>query len=723
MGFRSVKVRVLAVALAVLASTLAVEPVSIAAPARKAIPPAPLSGPARRALAVPAAAHVNSVSLRPKGLMTPGSPMFDLVANALHLPGTSAYVGKEDAHRGGSNAPGREGEEQIVEDYSADSADVSIYAIDGIDQLAVATLAPSNYQDEQGQWRDIDTSLLQDPQSGDYSNAAGPDTVTFPAQLLSGSPETLTYAAGTLAMTPTGVHDGTQAVESDNMLTYPDAAPGIDLVRYATPDGYEDGLVLKSMPAEGAFTWDVQASGFTLSKASDGSISMNAPSGHPVGVIPLPEAMDSASSPATDTFSYQLTDLGESNYQLSVVYDQAWLVDPARVFPVDVDPAPHTSAQLISKDDTYVPSVQCQQENDGGHGHEQTMWIGGTNCNAYAFVKFDVTAGGHVQDPNDVVYGGFAAMYDLTSNQSGAINAYKIKGNSDNKWQEWGTPPPMVPQRVNNQGGSGYPSLDSKIPPVCGQVNTQPGVDKRWWIWPGDSTGSCQLNGFDAGALYAEAFANREKNNGVEFRNDHDNTGFQFDALQAGASVAPYLVLVYNTLPDALTSGQLGNQQDGACITNGAVSGTDHPKLCVNVMPVDHNGTSGDPTRVMFQISDGLAKPGDPNDPKNWDASHIVASSPWLDCPAYSGNTCSTYPSWMPTSGLLRDGQTYWWRAVSGDWCTQFDPGSTDDDGVCPNVDAAGYEVPRNASPAWSVLVSLPHYGSGLDPLQWTSCG
>lgn len=637
-------------------------------------PPAPLPLAQRR----PATSRVSrfaSAKVRPlRGLFGAGSPLRAALRRAVRghagARGSTGHRGQAGGARDGLTADEADG---LVEDYAHDSADVSVYEINGVDHILAVSQGPSNYRDDQGNWHDIDTSLVHDDVAGTYANAAGPVDVSFPEQLDASSPASLTLPGGTLEMTPVGLADGTTGQLSGGRLTYPDAAPGVDLTRYATADGFEELVVLKSPPEGDSFQWDVHADGLTLSLEPDGRVSI-ASDGQAAGEIPVAVATDSSDEPDAMSFPYQLTDEGGGDYRLSVSYDHAWLDDPAREYPVRIDPVPHETGHLGVSVDTFVPSAPTSNcDTTGAQSGNTVIQIAGGDCNSYGFVKFNLT--GQV-NADRVVYGGYAEMLRTASGASvGAINAYRITST-------WAS---------DIKRGDPLPSVDGTWV-VCGQD------EGGWWAWPGTSTGACSSNAIDMGFLYAPIIETLADDNGVEFRNIPADPVTFHEFWSSNSSHDPFLFLYYDTLPNPLTSSQLG------CTANGATVSTDNPLLCVTTMPTDRNSPA-DPTRVSFQVS---------TDPTFADDSKIVAESPWLDKTGTSPNY--VYPSWSPPSGLLRDGQQYWWRAVSGDWCVW---GTGDDPSICPNVDAAGNVQPRDASPARSLTVTLPHDGTDQRWAMW----
>ncbi len=103
--------------------------------------------------------------------------------------------------------------------------------------------------------------------------------------------------------------------------------------------------------------------------------------------------------------------------------------------------------------------------------------------------------------------------------------------------------------------------------------------------------------------------------------------------------------------------------------------------------PGDNNQ---DEVLVAFQISD--QNTGDPT--VDYAGTHKIYQSPYDDKISHS----------VP-AGVLRDGQTYWWRAVSLDVC------NSQTQAVCSLTDGAGTQRQPNGTTPRQVTVALRHFG------------
>jgi hypothetical protein len=160
-------------------------------------------------------------------------------------------------------------------------------------------------------------------------------------------------------------------------------------------------------------------------------------------------------------------------------------------------------------------------------------------------------------------------------------------------------------------------------------------------------------------------------NYGVALTSTNPKTFYSAD--NSLANTDPALYVTYNNLPNS-------PNLDGP--TGGYVSESEALTLSVDQIP---NDPDGDDVMVSFQISD---------DGTNWSGSHLVFQSPYDDAKSF------TVPA-----GVLLDGQTYHWRAVSLDVC------APQSGGMCSLTDGAGTNRDPNASNSRSFTVQLEHLG------------
>jgi RHS repeat-associated protein len=116
---------------------------------------------------------------------------------------------------------------------------------------------------------------------------------------------------------------------------------GTRLEYQATGAGVKETIVLAAAPqGDTAHVFDLAASpGLTPRPAAGGGLGFVDATGEVVFVVPAPFMVDSSGTPAgySDAVRFDLQDSGEG-WRLTMTADHDWLTDPARVYPVRIDP-------------------------------------------------------------------------------------------------------------------------------------------------------------------------------------------------------------------------------------------------------------------------------------------------------------------------------------------------------------------------------------------------
>ncbi|WP_191304184.1 LamG-like jellyroll fold domain-containing protein [Lentzea cavernae] len=197
---------------------------------------------------------------------------------------------------------------------------------------------PLNYRKADGTWAPIDPSLVAE--NGSWRNKADGVSVHLAGRADASSLVTIKLDdAHEFAYGFAGAR-GSAGQQAGATVTYPGVADHADLRIESVPGGAKEILVLHDRAA--ARTWDfpLRLKGLTA-KVVDGSVVLSDGSGRERLSIPPGFMTDSAPRredvvPAQSFgVKYEITDGGRT---LRVSLDSAWLDDPARVYPVLVDP-------------------------------------------------------------------------------------------------------------------------------------------------------------------------------------------------------------------------------------------------------------------------------------------------------------------------------------------------------------------------------------------------
>jgi RHS repeat-associated protein len=209
---------------------------------------------------------------------------------------------------------------------------------------------PVNYRSGDGTWQPVDPGIEAAGADG-WRNRADSVGLTFAP---SADAERIVrmklddqheFAYGLRgAAASAGVVDG-------STITYPDVLPGADLKLESRPGGVKEIVVLDGPDAPHSWTFPLRLKGLTA-KVVDGRVVLTDERGAERAVVPAGFMTDSAVDPRTgdpalsDGVKYSIVDDA-----LKVELDSAWLRDPARRYPVLVDPSVR---EEISNSSAYV---------------------------------------------------------------------------------------------------------------------------------------------------------------------------------------------------------------------------------------------------------------------------------------------------------------------------------------------------------------------------------
>lgn len=247
---------------------------------------------------------------------------------------------------------------------------------------------PVNFRDAGGQWRKIDARfavsdraayLLASGSVGyraDFKSALGVGAVRFEAG--QGPPFTLTPLDASSVTVTSGTSE----------LSYPDAWKDASLRYQLLPDGVKESIVLGGPAAPSSYVFALHSTDDARLKAVeqlDGSVAFYADGGGaPAFVLLAPIVNDSSTalgipdpakwpagappgstpanggvrpkvvaqniqlaSPVVGKASLGVQRQADGSFRVTVAVDQKWLSDPARVFPVVIDPTISTQADIL----------------------------------------------------------------------------------------------------------------------------------------------------------------------------------------------------------------------------------------------------------------------------------------------------------------------------------------------------------------------------------------
>jgi len=132
-----------------------------------------------------------------------------------------------------------------------------------------------------------------------------------------------------------------------DQATYQKVFKNTDLHYQVAPDGVKESIVLTKAPAsasDATYVWRMTAPGLTPKKDDFGDLEFRDGSGTVVFTMPIPRMWDSSgksgeSAPADANVPYDVVKVSQGVFELTLRPSLDWLQDPARVYPVNVDPS------------------------------------------------------------------------------------------------------------------------------------------------------------------------------------------------------------------------------------------------------------------------------------------------------------------------------------------------------------------------------------------------
>ncbi|HET9653906.1 MAG TPA: DNRLRE domain-containing protein [Kineosporiaceae bacterium] len=277
-----------------------------------------------------------------------------------------------------------------------------------------ARVVPFRYKDGQGAWRDLDLTMAQaadgsvkprqrerEMRLSGASAAAESDAVTMDE----GSGRSMVLGWSGKLPKPTTSGEETR---------YAEVEPGVDLRFQARRNGFEQLLTVKTRPSK-PVSWDLplKLAGLTAREDTDGGVSLLDDKGKVVSRFLPASAWDAKVDPKSgDPVSVSPVKLsvkaaGKDRAVLTVTPDAAWMADPARQYPVTVDPA--YAQQYISP--TYDAFVQTGYTSDqsGSTELKAGTYDGGTNV-ARSYLTFPLPSLAGKQ-----IISGYLGLYETWS--------------------------------------------------------------------------------------------------------------------------------------------------------------------------------------------------------------------------------------------------------------------------------------------------------------------
>ena len=498
-----------------------------------------------------------------------------------------------------------------IEDLSQRDEFGSVFANPDGTWTAETAPEPVQVEDpETGAWSEVDTTLVDTGRvirpaavSSDLTLSRGGDRV-FARMTTNGQsvewrwPSTL----------PKPSLDGATA-------TYPDVAPGQDLVVEATSSGFQHFVVLREAPAAGfKVKLPMATHGAVLSETAQGGLVIKH-AGH-VLVNAAPPVMwdasrDAAGEPAVDLVDASVSTPASGRPVLTLTPDQGFLLDPKTVYPVTIDPtfSKYTSGDVWVQNAGYTtgqtssPELRAGTYDSGAH-------------KARSFIHFDSV--------NSTIAGKqiLSATLTLRNWYSGsctgaAIKASKITESWSGSTLTWA-----------NQPGVG--TLSDTYSTAKGYTSACPGGDATW----------------DVKTILQNWADNTANNNGIRLAAVDETSIYTWRKYRSAnygtQSVRPKLTITYNNKPNTPTDLQVVTNPP----SNSGYSVSTTPTFKAKV--TDPEGGS---LTTQFKVFNGSTQVGTTQSVSV--SSGSVASKTWPSGQLVNGNTYTLKVTATDTNGLV----------------------------------------------------------------------
>lgn len=247
---------------------------------------------------------------------------------------------------------------------------------------------PLNYQTDSGAWKPVDVELETNadgsvgPQSVD-GDVAIPESLAQPVELEhDGRSATLRLlgASGDVDV------DGAQA-------SFDGAMPGVDVSYVARPYGVKETLRLASRLSPRSFAYELRASTLWVASMDRGDVVLKDSAGVERYRVSAPLAWDSAEDPAfTNALALSVSKVADGRWRVTLRPDVEWLADPARVYPVSIDPDfswSNGTTHFNGAQDCYLSGYTQAGYTFCAQTYLQTGWY---NRPYRSMFKFDIAA-------------------------------------------------------------------------------------------------------------------------------------------------------------------------------------------------------------------------------------------------------------------------------------------------------------------------------------------
>jgi hypothetical protein len=325
-----------------------------------------------------------------------------------------------------------------------------------------------------GAWQRVDTSLIPSTTPGVTSEKSNDTAVQFANASSGYKPLHLAKSGWTLDLEPLTGTVGNQ-VDVANQAQFLSVAQDTDLDYESGPDSVKETLVLHSAAAPSSFSFKLSFTGLEL-RGNGCSWALYRPGGFsPELTLGNLDVQDSAANPVDAVGATMTVSPTMGGAIITYSIPPTWLSDPARVFPVKVDPSLWWGASADSYTDSYNKGTNNGTATSMNEGRLSSL------TEYHALVKFDISQSGLPQNawPDN------ATLKLYSQAQSTAQTAMGV-GTINSGWSEtgvtWNNEPAHTQQMTMDvPAHSAVTAVMASCPGI-----TQAVQNWFWyWVWNG----------------------------------------------------------------------------------------------------------------------------------------------------------------------------------------------------------------------------------------------
>lgn len=203
---------------------------------------------------------------------------------------------------------------------------------------AVVSSGPRFYQDASGTWQQIDLHVVAGS-DGSYLPRANANIASL-GDVASGTAATLQTSAGPISLSHPGANAISGLLSTDGLsLSYPAAlSGGLGLSEQFLSEGFEEAVTIPTVASPGSYQDTFSFPSGVTTNVTDEALQFFS-DGTQIAQFGPAYATDSYEGGAVAQADISITSSSGSSVTVSVAAPSQWLDDPARVFPVTIDPA------------------------------------------------------------------------------------------------------------------------------------------------------------------------------------------------------------------------------------------------------------------------------------------------------------------------------------------------------------------------------------------------